>query len=50
MLIDWNREEACVRTPVSPISYIERETYVLGEIDKLLEGTNGDHEKKRPEK
>lgn len=45
-IIDWNREDACVRKPLSPISYIERETYVLGEIDRLLGGKNGDHKKK----
>lgn len=44
-LIEWNRKTACVRVPLSPISYIDREIYVLGEIDNLMGGSDG-HQKK----
>jgi deoxycytidylate deaminase len=44
--IEWKRSTACVREPLSPISYIERETFVSGEIDKLLMGGNHGHNKK----
>lgn len=44
-LIKWDRDTACVRVPLLPISYIDRETYVSGEIDNLL-GGNDDHQKK----
>ena len=44
-LIKWNRDTACVRVPLSPISYIDRETYVSGEIDNLM-GGNDVHKKK----
>ncbi|MBW2319895.1 MAG: cytidine deaminase [Deltaproteobacteria bacterium] len=43
--IGWGRDTACVRVPLSPISYIDRETYVSGEIDNLM-GGNDDHQKK----
>jgi len=36
---------ACVRVQLSPISYIDRETYVSGEIDNLMGGNDG-HQKK----
>ena len=42
-LIEWDRGSACVRVPLSPISYIDREIYVLGEIDKLLGGNDVNH-------
>jgi hypothetical protein len=44
-LIEWKRATACVRVPLSPISYIDRETYTSGEIDKLLGGNDGHHKK-----
>lgn len=40
-LIKWGRDTACVREPLSPISYIERETFVSGEIDQLMGGDHG---------
>jgi len=44
-LIKWDRDTACVRVQLSPISYIDRETYVSGEIDNLMGGNDG-HQKK----
>ena len=44
-LIKWERDTACVRVPLSPISYIDRETFVSGEIDKLTGGNYGHHKK-----
>ena len=44
-LIEWERATARVRVPLSPISYIDRETLVSGEIDKLT-GENYGHHKK----
>jgi len=44
-LIDWKRRNAHVRVPLFPISYIDRETLVLGEIDKLTGGNHGHHKK-----
>jgi deoxycytidylate deaminase len=44
-LIEWQRATACVRVPLSPISYIDRETYASGEIDKLTGGNYGHHQK-----
>ena len=44
-LIKWDRDTAFVRVPLSPISYIDRETYVSGEIDNLM-GGNDVHQKK----
>jgi hypothetical protein len=46
-LIVWERDTACVRVPLSPISYIDRETYVSGEIDNLMGGNHGHHKKDR---
>lgn len=44
-LIKWDRDTAFVRVPLTPISYIDRETYVSGEIDNLM-GGNDVHQKK----
>ncbi len=44
-VIEWKRATARVRVPLSPISYIDRETFVSGEIDKLT-GENYGHHKK----
>ncbi len=35
---EWERENASVRVPMTPLSYMERETYLAAEIDKLLGG------------
>lgn len=43
-LIKWERGTASVRVPLSPISYIDRETLVSGEIDKLMGGNYGHHQ------
>ena len=44
-LIEWKRATACVRVPLSPISYIDRETYISGEVDKIMGGNDVHHEK-----
>ena len=43
--VDWERKSSSIRVPLSPISYIERETYIMAEIDKLLGGNNEDNKK-----
>jgi len=42
-LIEWKRASSHVRVPLSPISYIDRETLVSGDIDKLPGGNYGHH-------
>jgi hypothetical protein len=42
-LIEWKRPSSHVRVPLSPISYIDRETLVSGDIDKLPGGNYGHH-------
>ncbi len=37
----WDRGSACVRIPLLPISYIDRETHVVNELDQLTGGGNG---------
>lgn len=37
---EWEREKASLRVPMSPASYIERETLLAAEIDQLLGGKN----------
>lgn len=36
--VEWERENASLRVPMSPSSYIERETLLAAEIDRLLGG------------
>ena len=37
-IAEWKRENANVRVPMTPLSYMERETYLAAEINKLLGG------------
>jgi deoxycytidylate deaminase len=37
---EWERKKASLRLPMSPSSYIERETLLAAEIDELLGGKN----------
>ena len=39
--ISWKRQDACVRVPLSAVSYIEKEPHILREVDKLLGGSDG---------
>jgi hypothetical protein len=34
----WDRSSARIRVPLSPISYIERETLTIAEIDEMIGG------------
>lgn len=40
-IIRWDRSTACIKVPLSPISYIDRETLVLQEMTELTGGRNG---------